>query len=188
MMYLALYSPTAPLQHRCSSRALGAQRIALFSSCTPFVQCVIESQIPLVQGGTTFLAISNAGLHSKPPTADHCAIDGSKAGRVAYHCQRQGTMQRGLQMAPGALGLGRAARLETGLLVERFQALQGSSTGLLGLQCQQALTAFTIMIGMWCLFFLLLWLSLMFIMVSKSTESGRSLTWDVRPQSLALQR
>lgn len=98
----------------------------------------------------------SAGLHSKPPTADHCRIDESKAGGAAYHCQQQGTIQQGQQMAPGALGLGRAARLETGLLVERFQALQGSSTGLLGLQPSQLLIAVIVMSGLWLLFFLLL--------------------------------
>ena len=58
---------------------------------------------------------------------------------MAYHCQQQGTIQQGLQMALGALGLERAALLETGLPVEQFQAVRESSTGLLGLQWSQLL-------------------------------------------------
>lgn len=53
---------------------------------------------------------------------------------MAYHCQLQETNQEGLQRAPGALGLGRAALLASGPPVGLFQALPESNTGLLGLQ------------------------------------------------------
>ena len=58
-------------------------------------------------------------------------------GQWAYHCQLQGTIQQVLQMAHVALGLGRAALLETGLPVGQFQEPPESSTGLLGLQRSQ---------------------------------------------------
>lgn len=53
---------------------------------------------------------------------------------MAYHCQLQETSQEGLQLGPGALGLGRAALLASGPPVGLFQALPESNTGSLGLQ------------------------------------------------------